>query len=70
MEHSGENFEYLDPDTNERYIPYCVEPSVGLDRLLLVTLVDSYDEEELEKIPDCYAACPLSLSSSGITPRG
>lgn len=49
MEHSGENFEYLDPDTNERYIPYCVEPSVGLDRLLLMTLVDSYNEEELEK---------------------
>lgn len=48
MKHSGENFEYLDPETNERYIPYCVEPSVGLDRLLLMTLVDSYTEEELE----------------------
>lgn len=49
MAHSGENFEYLDPETNERYVPYCVEPSVGLDRLLLMTLVDSYEEEELEK---------------------
>lgn len=48
MKHSGENFEYLDPETNERYVPYCVEPSVGLDRLLLMTLVDSYDEEQLE----------------------
>ncbi len=48
MKVSGENFEYLDPETNERYVPYCVEPSVGLDRLLLMTLVDSYVEEELE----------------------
>lgn len=48
MKFSGESFEYLDPETNERYVPYCVEPSVGLDRLLLMTLVDSYTEEELE----------------------
>ena len=34
-EHSGENFTYIDPETNERYIPYCVEPSVGVDRLVL-----------------------------------
>ncbi|MGI6644262.1 MAG: glycine--tRNA ligase [Bacilli bacterium] len=49
MEYSGENFEYLDPITRETYVPYCVEPSVGLDRLLLMVLSDSYDEEELEK---------------------
>jgi glycyl-tRNA synthetase len=48
MEESGENFEYLDPATNEKYIPYCVEPSVGLDRLLLMVLTDAYDVEELE----------------------
>ena len=48
MEHSGENLEYLDPETNERYVPYCIEPSVGLDRLVLMTLCDSYDEEALE----------------------
>ncbi len=48
MEHSGEDLSYLDPETNERYVPYCVEPSVGLDRLVLMTLCDSYDEEALE----------------------
>lgn len=48
-EASGTSFEYLDPATNEKYIPYCIEPSVGLDRLLLMTLVDSYDEEQLEE---------------------
>ena len=48
MEYSGENFEYLDPTTNEKYVPYCVEPSVGLDRLMLMVMTDSYDEEELE----------------------
>ena len=37
-EHSGENFNYLDPVTNEQYIPYCVEPSVGTDRILLAFL--------------------------------
>ena len=39
---------YLDPDTNERYIPYCIEPSLGADRAALAFLVDAYDEEELE----------------------
>ncbi len=48
MEYSGESLEYLDPDTNEKYIPYCIEPSVGLDRLVLMTLCESYDEETLE----------------------
>jgi glycyl-tRNA synthetase len=45
---SGENMEYLDPITNEKYIPYCVEPSVGVDRVALAFLCDSYDEEQLE----------------------
>ncbi|MCD8204755.1 MAG: glycine--tRNA ligase [Coprobacillus sp.] len=47
MNYSGESLEYLDPETNEKYIPYCIEPSVGLDRLVLMTLCDSYSEEEL-----------------------
>jgi glycyl-tRNA synthetase len=47
-EHSGENFTYIDPETNERYIPYCVEPSVGVDRLVLTFLCAAYNEEELE----------------------
>ena len=48
MEYSKQDLTYLDPETNERYIPYVIEPSMGLDRLILMTLVDSYDEETLE----------------------
>ncbi len=48
MSYSGESLEYLDTETNEKYVPYCIEPSVGLDRLVLMTLCDAYDEEELE----------------------
>ena len=48
MKYSGESLEYLDPETNEKYVPYCIEPSVGLDRLVLMTLCDAYDEEVLE----------------------
>ena len=48
QEHSGENLEYLDPETNEKYLPYCVEPSVGVERLLLSVLTSAYDEETLE----------------------
>ena len=45
--HSGEDMSYLDPETNERYVPYCIEPSVGVERLVLAFLVDAYDEEVL-----------------------
>ena len=45
QEHSGENMEYIDPVTNERYIPYCIEPSLGADRVALAFLVEAYDEE-------------------------
>ena len=48
QEFSGESLEYLDPETNEKYIPYCIEPSLGLDRLFLMVVTDSYDEEKLE----------------------
>ena len=47
-EHSGTDMTYLDPTTNEKYIPYCIEPSLGADRVALAFLVDAYDEEELE----------------------
>ncbi len=47
MSYSGESLEYLDPDTNSKYVPYCIEPSVGLDRLVLMTLCDAYDVEKL-----------------------
>ena len=46
-EHSGKSMEYMDPVTNEKYTPYCVEPSVGVDRLVLSFLCDAYDEEAL-----------------------
>ena len=46
--HSGASMDYLDPFTNERYIPYCVEPSLGADRVTLAFLCDAYDEETLE----------------------
>ena len=46
-EHSGENMEYLDPITNEKYVPYCVEPSLGADRVALAFLCEAYDEEEI-----------------------
>lgn len=48
MSYSGESLEYLDPEDNTKYVPYCIEPSVGLDRLVLMVLSDAYDEEVLE----------------------
>ncbi|MDO5112695.1 MAG: glycine--tRNA ligase [Clostridia bacterium] len=47
-EHSGVPLDYQDPFTNERFIPYCVEPSLGADRVALAFLCDAYDEETLE----------------------
>ena len=46
-EHSGQSMEYVDPVTNEKYIPYCVEPSLGADRVALAFLVEAYDEEQV-----------------------
>ncbi|BDU86577.1 glycine--tRNA ligase [Clostridium perfringens] len=47
-EHSGQDMTYLDPTTNEKYVPYVIEPSLGADRVALAFLVEAYDEEELE----------------------
>ena len=49
MDHSKEDLSYLDPYTNEKYVPYCVEPAVGVERLFLAFSCDAYDEEELVK---------------------
>lgn len=49
MEASGEDLTYLDPDTNEKYIPYCIEPAVGVDRLMLMFLCDAYEEQKLDE---------------------
>ena len=43
--HSGVDLRYLDPETNEKYLPFVIEPSVGLDRLLLAILVNSYTKD-------------------------
>lgn len=48
QEYSKKSMEYLDPETNEKYIPYVVESSVGCDRLTLALLCNAYDEEVLE----------------------
>jgi len=48
MECSGEDLSYTDPFTSEKFVPYCIEPSVGVDRLALAFLADAYHEEELE----------------------
>ncbi len=73
MEHSGKSLEYFDPETNEHYIPYCIEPSLGADRMALALLCDAYDEEDLSEGDSRvvlrlhpflapYKACVLPLS--------
>ena len=45
---SGKSLEYFAPETNEKYIPYVIEPSLGVERLFLAVVCDAYDEEQLE----------------------
>ncbi len=73
---SGKSLDYFDPETNERYIPYVIEPSLGVERLFLTVLVEAYDEENIgtEDKPDVrtvmhfhpalapFKACVLPLS--------
>jgi glycyl-tRNA synthetase len=47
MEHSGDDLSYFDQAKNEKYVPYCIEPSLGADRAALAFLCDAYDEEEV-----------------------
>ena len=47
MKVSKEDFTYTDPETNEKYVPYCIEPSLGADRVALAFLCNSYEEEEI-----------------------
>ena len=44
---SGKSLEYFDPETNEKYIPYVIEPSLGVERLFLAIVSEAYDEEEI-----------------------
>jgi len=46
-EHSEDELTYFDPTTNEHYMPYCIEPSLGVDRVLLAFLSEAYDEENV-----------------------
>ena len=46
---SGEAMDYFDPETNEKYIPYVVEPSLGADRVALAFLIEAYDEEIVDE---------------------
>ena len=48
MEHSSEDLRYLDQETNEKYLPYVIEPSVGVDRLILSVLSDAYTKEMVD----------------------
>ncbi len=49
QECSGKNLEYFDSDTNEKYIPYVIEPSLGADRVALAFLCDAYCEEKIDE---------------------
>lgn len=46
--HSGKKLQYFDPETNESYVPYVVETSIGLDRMFLAVMTQAYQEEKLE----------------------
>ena len=45
---SGKNMEYTDPNTGEKYVPYVIEPSLGVERMVLTLLCNAYEEQELE----------------------
>jgi glycyl-tRNA synthetase len=45
-EHSGQDLSYFDPDTEQRYVPYVIEPAVGVERPALAFMIDAYREEE------------------------
>lgn len=47
MKYSKEDLSYFDPTTNEKYVPYVIEPSLGADRITLAFICDAYDEEEV-----------------------
>ena len=48
MKESGKDLSYIDPVTNEKYVPYVIEPSLGADRAFLAFLCNAYDEEEID----------------------
>lgn len=48
MQQSGQDLQYMDPDTSEKFIPHVIEPTFGLSRLTLITLLDAYHEDEID----------------------
>jgi glycyl-tRNA synthetase len=66
--HSGVSLDYLDPETNQRYIPHCIEPTVGVERLILASLCEAYTEERIDekdtrilmKFP--FGICPYKIA--------
>jgi glycyl-tRNA synthetase len=80
QERSREDLTYLDPDTNQRYLPYVIEPAAGVDRIMITCLLDAYDEEEVrgetrvvlrfhrEVAPVQVAVMPLSKKEELIGP--
>jgi glycyl-tRNA synthetase len=47
--HSGKDLRYTDPTTNEKYVPYCIEPSLGVDRVLLAFLCNGFETEQIDE---------------------
>ena len=66
--HPARAWQYFDPETNEHYIPYVIEPSLGCDRVALAFLCEAYDEEHLvdskgkERRAHRFCACTRSLA--------
>src|SRR5438128_12289691 len=51
QEHSKEDLSYLDPETNQRYLPWVIEPAVSVDRIFITLLLDAYDEDVINNEP-------------------
>jgi glycyl-tRNA synthetase len=67
QESSGQDLTYLDPDDNTRFLPHVVEPSFGLDRLMLALLCDSYDVQSLDEGKDSRIVMHLSYELAPYT---
>nr|WP_036452862.1 glycine--tRNA ligase [Mycoplasma buteonis] len=62
MKATGESLEYLDPNTNQKIIPYVIEPSIGLDRLMLAVISNCYKVEQVENEERIVLQFPLSIA--------
>lgn len=49
MNTSKQSLEYFDQESGEKFVPYCIEPSVGVERMMLALMFEAYEEEQLEK---------------------